>query len=111
MENLYDDYVPSFKFFKIQKSNVKLLKQNQSMICFIDISQKIFYDNSKAQSDMLSIINSTISHEMRNPLNSITNECTIIAAFMKMLLDKIQKNESILHDASYEEIIDVIENV
>ena len=47
------------------------------MVCFIDISQKILYDSTKAESEMLSLINSTISHEMRNPLNSIINNCRI----------------------------------
>jgi len=35
------------------------------------------YDNSKAEGELLSLINSTISHEMRNPLNSIINQCRI----------------------------------
>lgn len=48
------------------------------MICFIDISQKILYDTSKAEGEFLSLINSTISHEMRNPLNSIINQCKIV---------------------------------
>jgi len=48
------------------------------MLCFVDISQKILYDTSKAESEMLSLINSTISHEMRNPLNSIINQCKIM---------------------------------
>jgi signal transduction histidine kinase len=48
------------------------------MICFVDISQKILYDTSKAEGELLSLINSTISHEMRNPLNSIINQCKIM---------------------------------
>jgi signal transduction histidine kinase len=48
------------------------------MICFIDISSKILYDTSKAEGELLSLINSTISHEMRNPLNSIINQCQIL---------------------------------
>lgn len=48
------------------------------MLAFIDISQKILYDTSKAQTELLSLINSSISHEMRNPLNSIINECKIM---------------------------------
>ena len=59
------------------------------MICFIDVSQKILYDTSKAEGEFLSLINSTISHEMRNPLNSIINQCKIIYAMctqFKMIL-------------------------
>lgn len=50
------------------------------MLCFIDISQKILYDTSKAEGELLSLINSTISHEMRNPLNSIINQGKILTA-------------------------------
>ena len=41
---------------------------------FIDISAKIFYDDIKAQEEFMSVITSTISHEMRNPLNSIVSQ-------------------------------------
>jgi len=44
------------------------------MLQVIDISDSILYDNSKAQNEFLSIINATVSHEMRNPLNSICAE-------------------------------------
>ena len=53
------------------------------MIVFNDMSQKILYDSSKAEGDMLSLINSTISHEMRNPLNSIINQCKITQVLTK----------------------------
>lgn len=41
------------------------------MLQFIDISQSILYDMEKAQNQVLSMINACVSHEMRNPLNSI----------------------------------------
>ena len=37
------------------------------------------YDTTKAEGEFLSLINSTISHEMRNPLNSIINQCKIVS--------------------------------
>ena len=81
MKGIDDDFIPKFKFFKINKSvvkssiNLKGITDNveKKMICFIDISQKILYDTSKAEKELLTLINSTISHEMRNPLNSIIN--------------------------------------
>jgi len=60
------------------------------MLCFTDISQKILYDTSKAEGELLSLINSTISHEMRNPLNSIINQCTIMESLLhsfKLLIE------------------------
>lgn len=43
----------------------------------IDISAKIFYDDIKATEEFMNITTSTISHEMRNPLNSIIGQCSI----------------------------------
>jgi signal transduction histidine kinase len=54
----------------------------QVMLCFQDISQKILYDTKKAEGELLSLINSTISHEMRNPLNSIINQCYLIKCML-----------------------------
>lgn len=80
MKNIDEEYIPKFKFIQIKKSYIKAYdgKQDRVMLCFIDISQKILYDTSKAEGEFLSLINSTISHEMRNPLNSIINQCKII---------------------------------
>ncbi len=44
------------------------------MIQIIDISDSILYDRSKAENEFLSVINATVSHELRNPLNSISAE-------------------------------------
>ena len=41
------------------------------MIQFIDISKSILYDMEKGHNAVLSMINACVSHEMRNPLNSI----------------------------------------
>ena len=41
------------------------------MLQFIDISTSILYDMEKAHNGVLSMINACVSHEMRNPLNSI----------------------------------------
>ena len=82
MKNIDDEYIPKFKFFQIKRSFVQGTTKldSKTMICFIDISQKILYDTSKAEGEFLALINSTISHEMRNPLNSIINQCKIIQA-------------------------------
>ena len=45
-----------------------------SMLTINDISSSFLYDQSKAKNEFLSIINATVSHEMRNPLNSISAE-------------------------------------
>ena len=57
------------------------------MLQIIDISKDILYDEVKAQSEFLSLINVTVSHEMRNPLNSIINKNTDL----KFILDQIER--------------------
>lgn len=44
------------------------------LIQIIDISSKFLYSQEKAKNDLLSIINASVSHELRNPLNSISAE-------------------------------------
>jgi len=74
-KGIEDEFLPQFKFFQIKKSRIRSGDEEPSkiMLCFSDISQKILYDTSRSEKELLSLINSTISHEMRNPLNSIIN--------------------------------------
>jgi signal transduction histidine kinase len=68
-------------YFQIKKGKIESksdeLNEIKHTLQFIDISSKIFYDDIKAQDEFSSLINSTISHEMRNPLNSIINQCAV----------------------------------
>lgn len=84
MQGIQEEYLPKFKFFQFKKSQVKVLEDQEEkvMLCFTDISQKILYDTSKAEGELLTLINSTISHEMRNPLNSIINQGKILTAMV-----------------------------
>jgi len=41
------------------------------MVQIIDISSNILYDRQRADNKFLALINACISHELRNPLNSI----------------------------------------
>ena len=75
MKEIEAEYLPKFKYFKIRKIEVKTFAgmSPKVMIIFNDVSLKILHDSSKAEGELLTLINSTISHEMRNPLNSIIN--------------------------------------
>lgn len=42
------------------------------MMQIIDISKDIMYSIANGEKKLLALINATVSHEMRNPLNSIT---------------------------------------
>ena len=77
-EGLDIQNVPSYRFFQIKKHMVTTEDGTQRFtLQFIDISAKVFYDDLKAQEEFMSLITSTISHEMRNPLNSIISQCKI----------------------------------
>ena len=72
MQNISKEYFSTFKFFQIKKGLIITSEgYERYALQIIDISAKIFYDDMKAQDEFMSLINSTISHEMRNPLNSI----------------------------------------
>lgn len=71
--------IPNFNFFQVKKC---MIIDDEGFerytLQFIDISAKIFYDDIKAQEEFMSVITSTISHEMRNPLNSIVCQTKIL---------------------------------
>ena len=50
---------------------------NQSkklLIQIIDMSDKILYNEVNAEKSFLTLINAAISHELRNPLNSLVGQ-------------------------------------
>ena len=48
----------------------------------IDVSDKMLYNEAKAEKEFLSLINATVSHELRNPLNSLITQMTLMSAIM-----------------------------
>lgn len=104
----------TFKFFKISRSKVLTYSDEPEkiMLAIVDISQKILYDTSKAQTELLSLINSSISHEMRNPLNSIINECQIMGIMIKSLTQILLQIRPILSEVHMlDQIDDIIEKI
>ena len=81
------------------------------MLCFSDISQRILYDTSKAEGELLSLINSTISHEMRNPLNSVINQCKIIYAMCMTFNQVLTEGVSDMPVIIFDQLKDVYDEV
>ena len=48
--------------------------KKQFLIQIIDVSAKIMYDIANGEKKFLQLINATVSHEMRNPINSIKSQ-------------------------------------
>ena len=47
--------------------------QPRIMIQIIDIKDKMLYNEVKAEKTYLTLMNATVSHELRNPLNSLVS--------------------------------------
>ena len=58
-------------YFQIKLSKFVRKDKERIMLQFIDISKAILYDMEKGHNAVLTMINACVSHEMRNPLNSI----------------------------------------
>ena len=56
------------------------------MLKFINCSKEVLYDKQKAQSELLMLINATVSHELRNPLNSLVAQNMEKEALYKQLM-------------------------
>ncbi len=68
------------------------------MLQIIDISSNILYDKSKTQNQFLSIIYATVSHEMRNPMNSIKAENTLKKELIRQLKELLEKEFTSIED-------------
>jgi len=60
--------------FKYISMKVKKLKQGgrvKRLIQFVDISSKRLLSDMEGKQALLTLVNATVSHELRNPLNSL----------------------------------------
>jgi signal transduction histidine kinase len=64
----------SFRYVQIKIKTIKDQDGQQVLIQIIDISHQILYDEIKAEKVFLVLINAAISHELRNPLNSLIGQ-------------------------------------
>ena len=61
------------KVSKIDKSTISLDHTPRIMIQIIDIKDKMLYNEVKAKQKYATLMNATVSHELRNPLNSLVS--------------------------------------
>lgn len=71
-----------FKIKKIQGMNKK--DAEKKLLQIIDVSNKMLYNEAKAEKTYLNLINAAVSHELRNPLNSIV---AAVSTLMKYIYD------------------------
>ena len=53
--------------YQEEETNLQVLK-------IVDISNEIMYDIANGEKKLLSLINATVSHDMRNPINAILSQ-------------------------------------
>jgi signal transduction histidine kinase len=62
------------------------------MLQIIDITGNILYQQQKTQNELLAMINVCVSHELRNPLNSIS-ALNVEKRHLYELIEKYIRNE------------------
>lgn len=70
------------------------------MLQLIDISAQVMYEKQKSLNNLLTLINATVSHELRNPLNSIiaiNEEKQRLYQSLRLILQ--QRKETMIEDA------------
>ena len=60
-----------FDFVQIKRHEVTTVFSKNVVLEIADISQKVLLDMARGERRLLTLINATVSHEMRNPVNSI----------------------------------------
>ena len=66
--------------------------KQSKMLLLLNVSKDILYDIEKTHSDLLMLINATVSHELRNPLNSLIAQNMEKTALYKELSEEIDKS-------------------
>ena len=59
------------------------------MLSIINVSDKMLYNDAKAEKSFLTLINATVSHELRNPLNSLIGQIDSMNDFLIKLYHMI----------------------
>ena len=61
----------SQRFVQVKRQYFKSDVKAYDVIKLVDISKDIMYQKTCVEKKLLTVINATVSHEMRNPINSI----------------------------------------
>lgn len=56
---------------QVHRSFIDTAFSKYEVLQIIDVSEKILYEMAVGEKRMFSLINATVSHDMRNPINSI----------------------------------------
>jgi signal transduction histidine kinase len=60
-----------YTYMKIKVKKYRMNGEENCLVQMIDETKNILYQNSQGKNKFLQIINATVSHELKNPLNAI----------------------------------------
>lgn len=60
-----------YTYMKIKVKKYRMNGEENCLVQMIDETKNILYHNSQGKNKFLQIINATVSHELKNPLNAI----------------------------------------
>ena len=83
--------------------------KNSLMLQIKNVSSEVQYDQEKSHSDLLMMINATVSHELRNPLNSLIAQNIEKKALYKEVIKVVLQSK--IDDVSKEEFKKVMEKL
>jgi len=86
-----------FDFFMIKLIQLPTEGEREVAIQITDVSIKIFNDSLRQEQKYLTLINTTISHEIRNPINSMAAQIVNIERMLPKLKE-VPRSEKFLSD-------------
>jgi signal transduction histidine kinase len=94
-DSVLDSMLRGRKYFRAKIKTIYIQSSKRQVLQFHNISNSIFYDHQKDQNALLQLINACVSHELRNPLNSIVSQNELkkkLYEKIKSILDDYKKN-------------------
>ena len=87
--------VSTTNFYSIKKTEFKVMADNTSFINMqvMDITSRVRFQKLVGEKNLLQMINACVSHEMRNPINSIHCQNIKLQEAAKMLNDLLKSND------------------
>lgn len=84
--------------------------ESQTLIQLIDVSHKIYYLDMRSQQHVFTLVNAMVSHELRNPLNSLQGQLLKVQSTRK-LLQKLIKALRSKQQVQIDSILEKLETI
>ena len=75
---------------KIKEFKISEKSKKRTLIQIIDMSDKILYNEAKAEKNFATLMNGAVSHELRNPLSSLVAGIELMNSYLENLESLIE---------------------